>query len=450
MLVPVVALRHGLLLPLSLAAALGLQGCAGGVSSRDVAGYDVRLAQGDYRGAATFASGAGQTTPDGKSANLLWSLNAGAAMVYSGDSVRTIPMLDNAEDMMKKRDLGTAAEAGQYRAKTYDGVMVNAYKAIAAMQAGQHDLARTEFLRSEDRQSRAEQDFQAEDSANQGRQNSGGNVDMQGALSSAQTNATYRQAMQDMANYGGYRAFINPFTTYLTGLYFLNTDDSNKEKARNAFQRVRGIAGPSLLIDGDIALAQQRGKFAPKTWVIFENGQGSTLSEYSITFPVPIVGRRSGVSLATVAMPRLDEHGAAAGSLLVGPSGTPTIVVGNFDFVMRSEFQRRYPSILWGAILEAAIKVAVQNAAAQEKTGIALLVATVASNISTADVRSWTALPKNFQAARIETPKDGVVRLRLDNGLDLGNANVPTDASSIVYVKAMRPGAPPSIQVLRF
>jgi hypothetical protein len=430
-------------------AALAVQGCAGGVSSRDVAGYDGLLGQGNYPGAASFAVGAGKITPDGNSANLLWSLDAGAAMAYAGDSAHTVPVLDHAEDMMKRRDLGSSGDLGQYHAKTYDGVMVNAYKAMASMKDGQGDQARTELLRADDRQNRAEQDFQTEVAAIQSRESGAKDVDIRGALQSAQSDPAYRQAVTDMANYGAYKPFINPFATYLTGLYFLNTADGNREKARNAFQRVRGMS-PSPLLNADYDLAAKPGKFAPKTWVIFENGQGSTLVQYGITFPVPIVGRRSGVSVATVALPRLQENAPAAQGLVVGSGGQRTTVVGNFDYVMRSEFQRRYPSIVRAAVLEAVLKIVLLNVAAQEQSGVALLVATVASNISTADVRSWTALPKDFQVARIETPKDGVVRLRTDSGAELGSATVPTDVSSIVWVKEMRPGSPPAIQVLRF
>lgn len=432
-----------------LLAAFAVQGCAGGVSARDVAGYDNQLATGNYAGASTLATGAGGIGADGRSSNLLWSLNAGAATTYSGDGSRTILVLDEAEAMMKRRDLGTTAEKGQYHARTYDGVMVNAYKAISAMHDGHSDIARTELLRSEDRQSRAETDYQAEVAADRA-SGGGDSAELQGMLSSARSNAEYQAASRDMANYGAYKPFINPFATYLAGLYFLNTADDNKEKARNAFQRVRGVIGGSVLVDGDYALATQRTKFTPKTWVIFENGQGSTLVEYSLTFPVPFVGRHSGVGVATVAMPRLQENAAAAAGLLVGEHGDRTSVIGNFDYVMRSEFQRRYPAILSIAVAEAIAKIALQNAAAQEKTGLALLAAIVVSNISTADVRSWSALPKDFQVARIEAPKDGMVRLRTDTGAEFGSIKVPTDASSIVYVKALRPGSPPSIQVLRF
>jgi hypothetical protein len=255
--------------------------------------------------------------------------------------------------------------------------------------------------------------------------------------------------MKDMNNYGGYRPFINPFATYLTGLFLLNTEDHDWERARNAFQRVRGMS-PSPLLNGDIALAAQHTKFSPKTWVIFENGQGSTLTSYSITFPVPIVGRRTGVSVATVALPRLQQNAPAAEGLLVGDTGERTTVVGNFDYVMRSEFQRRYPSILTAAVIEAAAKIALQNVAAQADSPLVLLAAAAVSQVSYADVRSWTPLPKEFQVARINAPKDGNVRLRTMAGVDLGTAKVPTDVSSIVYVKQLRPGSPPAVQVLRF
>ena len=444
------AIRSRLISALVVGSTFLVQGCAGGVSTKDAAGYDGRLAQGDYPGAAAFAVEAGKISKDGKSTNLLWSLDAGAAMVYSGDAARTIPVLDSAEEMMKLRDLGTTSEKGQYHAKTYDGVMTNAYKAVSAMQTGRSDIARTELLRAEDRQARAETEFQAEAAMAQAGESAPGNVNLASVLGAAQSNPDYANAAREMGNYGKYKPFINPFPTYLAGLYFLNTKDGDHDKARAAFERVRFLQGSNLLIDGDIALAKAQGSSAPKTWVIFENGQSSTIDEYSITFPVPVIGKIKGVSVATVALPRLHENLSATNGVLVGDKATRTVVVSNFDYVMRSEFQRRYPSIMRAAVLEAVLKIGLMNVAAQDKSGIALLAATVASNVSYTDVRSWSAMPKDFQAARIETPKDGQVRLRTDAGADLGSVTVPTNASSIVYVKMSRAGSPPSIQVLRF
>ena len=436
---------------ISVCALLLLQGCTGGVSSRDVAGYDGALARGDYKGAAELAVAAGQIGPDGTSKNLVWSLNAGAAMVQTGDGKRTIPVLDGAERMMQSRDLTSIDTSGQYRAKTYDGVMVNTYKAIAAMQAGDSQTARVELRRAEDRQRRAEEEFQKEATAVQAKATQD-KVDTGSGIRSLQGNVEYQRAMREMSNYGGYAPFVNPFSTYLLGLYLLNSPASEPDQARAAFGRVRGIVGPSSLLNSDYALAERGRKPSPKTWVIFENGQGSTLTEYSLQIPIPIVTRgRVDASLVRLALPQLRENGPATRGLLVGDVGAPTTSVGNFDYVQRSEFSRRYPTIVAAAIAEVAVKALAQNLAANvDKSGIASLITIVASQVSNADTRSWTALPKEFQAARIETPKNGQVRLRTAEGADLGTATVPIDASSIVYVKALRPGSPPAIQVLRF
>jgi hypothetical protein len=111
---------------LSLVAGFMLSGCAGGVSTHDVAGFDSQLKGGNYPGAAASAVAAGKIAPDGKSDNLLWSLNAGAAMVYAGDPAHAIPVLDNAKDMIDQRTKGAIKDKGQYSAKTYDGVMLDA------------------------------------------------------------------------------------------------------------------------------------------------------------------------------------------------------------------------------------------------------------------------------------------------------------------------------------
>ena len=70
-----------------LCCGLLLQGCAGQVSSGDANSYDGAMARGDYSGAASFATATGHIDPEGKSTNLLWSLNAGAAMVVQGGPI---------------------------------------------------------------------------------------------------------------------------------------------------------------------------------------------------------------------------------------------------------------------------------------------------------------------------------------------------------------------------
>jgi uncharacterized protein len=116
---------------------------------------------------------------------------------------------------------------------------------------------------------------------------------------------------------------------------------------------------------------------------------------------------------------------------------------------MASEFHQRMPQILAMTAAEALLKIGVQEAVAQTGSPLLQLVATVATNVSSADTRSWTALPSQFDVARVETPKDGKLHIRAINGADLGTVDVPSSASSIVYVKLGAAGAPPAVHVVR-
>jgi hypothetical protein len=288
----------------------------------------------------------------------------------------------------------------------------------------------------------------------QAQQRAQGTFDLNAAMGNAQNDATYRAVQAELAPFANYRPFINPAASYLRAIFLLNNAETQGDfgNARDELRRVRDMVGPNPMVQADLDLADAGNKGnKPHTWVVFENGQAPTFAQYNITFPVPVVGRGGvGAGMVTVAMPRMVPHATAAERLGVSAGGaqTWTASIGDFDQVMGSEFLKRQPAIMTRVILEAALKTGLQTAAAQTGNHLLQLAALVASNVSTADTRSWTALPKNFQAARIEAPKDGTVRLRTDNGVDFGSVSVPAGRASIVYVKEMAAGGKPSIQVL--
>jgi uncharacterized protein len=436
---------------------LMLAGCAGGVSRQDVAGFDADLARGNYPGAAQLAIASGQIAPDGKSNNLAWSLNAGAALVYAGEPSHAVQVLDGAEQLMTTRDVSNFGNT-QYDYATYDGIMVNTYKALAFLGTGNKADARVEFNRVGDRQARAEREF-AEQKAKldaQAQRRAAGNFDLNGAIQSAQNDQTYRAVQAELGQYANYKPFINPAASYLRAIYLLNNADtaSDFETARSELKRVADMTGPSPAVQADLALATAGKKGSkPYTWVVFEDGQAPTFAQYNITFPVPVVGRGGhvGSGVVTVAMPRMVFHAPAAPcvDIVGGGAQTSTTPIGDFDRVMASEFSRRQPAIMTRMVLEAVLKAGLQTAASQTGNGLLQLAAVVVSNVSTADTRSWTALPKGFQAARVDAPKDGMVHLRIDGGVDLGNIPMPPDQASIVYVKELASGGKPSIQVFR-
>jgi len=432
-----------------------LAACAGQVSKQDAANFDVYLAQGNYPAAAQFAQNAGQIAPDGATKNLLWSLQDGAALTYSGDKARVVPVLEGAEALMQTRDLQTIGD-GQYAYATYDGVMADTYVALAFLAAGDRANARVEFNRVEDRQRRAKEDFAKEkaalDSQAQASEAKNSTVDFTKAVGSVQTSKEYQDAQRDLQNYGGYAPFINPLPTYLASIFRIanSTGNDDLDKAANGLREVRGLVGANALLDSDIALTTPKAAHKPQTWIVYESGQAPTFAEYRVTFPVPIVGKSNYISTVTIALPRIVFHPPASTGLRVATSAgktATTLPIGSFDRVMAAEFQQRQPAIMTRAVIEAAVKVAMQEVAGQTNNSFLKLATAVASNISVADTRSWTALPSSFAATRMAPPADGKLHLTTDTGIDLGDVSVPADQSSIVYVKLFAPGGQPAIQV---
>ena len=356
---------------------------------------------------------------------------------------------------MKTRDLSRFGNT-QYKYATYDGVMVNVYKALAFLAAGDKADARVEFNRVGDRQMRAEEEFAKEKAKldEEAQRRATGNFDLNAAIRNAQSQSTYRAAQAELGLYANYRPFINPAASYLRALYLLNNADtaSDLEAARAELVRVNDMVGANPIVKSDLALCRAASKRRkPYTWVVFENGSAPTFAQYNITFPIPVIGKggRVGAGVVTVAMPRMMFHAAAASRLVVAASGTQmrTTPIGGFDRVMATEFSRRQPAIITNTVLEAGLKAGLQTAAAQTGNRLLEIGALMVSNVSTADTRSWTALPKGFQAARIDTPKDGMVHIITDGGTDLGTIQVPTERPSIIYVKEITAGGKPSIQV---
>jgi hypothetical protein len=116
---------------------------------------------------------------------------------------------------------------------------------------------------------------------------------------------------------------------------------------------------------------------------------------------------------------------------------------------MASEFDRRRVSILAAAVTEILVKNVASLEAQKSGNPLLSLVARVAANVSSADTRSWTALPKEFQVLRIAAPNDGHLVLASTDGSFIGDATVPTGRPTIVWVKAQCTRAHPAIQVFQ-
>jgi hypothetical protein len=415
------------------------------VSDQDAATFSSLLNSGDYHGAAAFAVKAGQITSDGKTQNVVWSLQAGATLFDAGDMKNAIADLDTTEKLAQNNDLDQMHAAFDYRYTTYDGVMTNVYKAMAFLAQGDKDNTRVELNRSEDRQKRAEEYFQKEVAYDSAHNKAAGNPQYANLMQSAQQNQDYASSSSQLSQLAVYAPFENPFATYLAGIFFFAQGDH--EKGIDGLKRASAILGPSSPATADLTWAQktQGSKSSPpQVWVILENGQSATFHEMRLVLPMV-----TGQSM-TLALPALVQNAPAYPMLRVTAAGNvvQTSPAGSFDAVMASEFNRRRPMILGEAVAEVLLKNV--GAAAAQKSGnpFAQLVARVAVNVSSADTRSWTALPKEFQAVRLAAPADGHLAFAAADGTQVGEASVPPGRSCIVWVKAQHAGTHPAIQVL--
>ncbi len=431
----------------SLFALLAVSGCASQVSTADNQTFHSHYDAGDFKGAAGIAMAAGQVTDAGQTKNIVWSLNAGAALFHAGDPKRAVAVLDTTEQLAQANDNDHMHKAIDYQYTTYDGVMTNTYKALAALSLNDKATARVEFNRAEDRQRKAEELFQAEAAASRRQHNEASAPGFDQAFGAAQANKDYTASMANLTAMAAYAPFENPFETYLSGVFFVTEGDY--QKGIDRLKRAKEILGATsqAAIDYDWAQKAHR-KHArdavPQVWVVLENGQSATYSAMQIVLPTV-----TGMPM-TLALPVLNQNAPAYPFFRARRDGieAESTNVGTFDYVMASEFKRRQPVIMAEAIAEVVLKNVAAEAAKKSGNAFVQLAVGIADNISTADTRSWTALPKDFQALRIPVPGDGVVQVNGPNGEMLATAHVPQGQASLVYIKVQRAGAQPAIQVI--
>jgi hypothetical protein len=116
---------------------------------------------------------------------------------------------------------------------------------------------------------------------------------------------------------------------------------------------------------------------------------------------------------------------------------------------MASEFRRRQPLIIGEAVAEVVAKNVGSMVAKKSNNVFLQLASTVVANVSTADTRSWLALPKEFQVARVDVPADGKLAIEGPGGAPLAQVDVPVGQPSIVWVKMQAPSAHPAVQVFK-
>jgi len=407
--------------------------------------------------------------PDGE--DLLWSLQVGSTKLQISDYNASAEFFDKAELMLNYYDYQNEAAAGvastlindnavAYLGEEYDGIMINTYKALDFMILGKYDLARVEFNRALDRQTRAKVHFAEEITKLKNQvakeQQSQQNVDLNKNLENPEIQDALKQQYPSLYEYQAYPDFVNPFTTYLAGICFNLMQDP--QKAVDLLKESHGMMPENQYITDDFAatenLLRGEGRIENTVWVIFENGFGPTKKELRIDLPLFIV--TNSVKYVGIALPKLVPGEQAYPNIIVNADGKQyrTEIVADMERVIQAEFNKDFQGILTRAIISATVKAAAQYALEQQNSSAGSFASTLMAVYSfattAADVRIWTTLPKDFQVAKLKIPENRAITISCPENIKLLDINVPSCNNAVVYVKIPFKLAVPSYDIVTF
>uniref|UniRef100_UPI004047E37D COG3014 family protein n=1 Tax=Aliarcobacter sp. TaxID=2321116 RepID=UPI004047E37D len=362
------------------------------------------------------------------------------------------------EDIDKDSILSNAQESvtsvlvnnnlNDYEGNTYEKVMVNTYKALNYVSLNDHENARIEFNRALDRQRRAKDYFEKdiknkkeelqkkelEEQSKIKKKDNEENVSFSEVAMNKQTQeiiySKYNSALND---FQAYPDFINTFTTYMSGVYFLLNGD--RKKANDLLKESLRMDPKNIQIKNDFNLSKKRKK-ENYVWVIYENGMGMTKNE--MRFDIPLFLFSSKVMYTGIVLPEIKENKPAYPYLVVNDN--KTIEICNMDNVIKTEFKKKFPMLVTEAVINTVTKTYAQYELNRQVGPLGGLAGALYQGLTNkADVRTWSALPKNFQSIRVKVDGKPLV-IKNHNNEVISTLNLPSNKSALIYVRSQVEG----------
>jgi len=404
----------------------------------------------------------------------LWGMQTASLYRLTADYEKSNLYFDHIEDVMYQEDtesvLQTAGETAlstftndtflDYEQTMYDSIMVNTYKAINFMAIGDVKNARVEWNRSDDRQRRAAEFFaeKINEKKEQQRQDAEKELKEQDLESGPDIDKSISRSQEvlakqgiDMSQWSAYDGYINPFSTFMHGLFFmLNAQDkSDLSKGIDSLKRVKDIthtsvASQTLDLANQLLAGKQSLNSLNKVWVIFENSEMAKKEEFRVDLPLFLVS--DDVNYAGIALPKLSERPDNFQNLEVNE--TKTEVIADMDKIIKAEFKEEFSLILTREITRTIVKTVLQKQLGDEKSALGVAGGLVQALTTEADTRTWSMLPKNFQAAVLNAPKDHKITISSQGLAQPIVVDVAADKNTIIYVKAVNSSMAPSVEVL--
>lgn len=453
-------------LTLFVIGAAGILACVSACSSYDSAAQNLRAnwSAGNFSEAEKIARE--QNEKAAANDALPWQLDYACVLRAAGKTAEASAAFERAaetlsewdekpETLLSKEALAqlTNLSALPYRGRSSDAVMLHAYRALSFLENGNSASARVAlnaaYRAQQDAVERNEKEIAA---AREEADKNAGNAGMLSAQSDVEKEiARERQAIADVRVLADY---VNPFATWLYGVYFLHAgeDNADVERARHALSRVAKMYPKNHYVAEDLALCEN-GKAAAGdalTYVVFESGLAPTLgiTRVDLMLPIPIGAGRITPTPVSIVLPKLvmadrrNFHGlfpfasvqTSGGNAQASPvpdlaaDGIPAEEICDMNSVVRTDFDNAFPAVLTRTLVTSFVKSAASAAAnavaleyARRNNGAGAGIAALATVIGTsaftyassgADVRCWQTLPQNFSVVRMKTPASQKISVR--------------------------------------
>ena len=397
---------------------------------------------------------------------VIWDLEAGASYRAIGDYTNSNRYFDKAVTQIEVYEAKAKVRVGNefaaimsnqqnlpYEGKSYDKIMLHTYRALNYLALGDSERARPEIIRAYQRQQDAvDENAKRIEKAKEAEEQSKEKEKIEKARADPKFSAALDDATKDLEGFKFYADYVNPFTVYLDGIFFLHagTGGSDLERAIKSLNRVIEVAGDNKFVQADLQAATNAltGQ-SPSgcTYVIFETGQAASLGQLRIDIPIIV----TKVSYVGAAFPKLERHTGEAISLAVkaGDLLETTVPLASMDSIVALDFKNEFPVIVTKTMISTIAKAAAAygvNEAASQGSDIGGLIAKIGTAIAQAavniaDTRSWTTLPKEFQVARIPMPADRKLTLSAAGGSPV-EVNLLDGTVTVVYVKSITATSP--------
>lgn len=406
---------------------------------------------------------------------VIWRLELAAALRAEGKYEESNKVFEEAEAMIaefeEKAKVSVTKETGAlfsnqanlpYTGRDYDKIMMSTYKALNYLSLGDKEKARPELIRAYQRQQEAVENnkkrIEKEQKEIEEAANNPDNKKTKDSADQARENPKFKGELDTnyavMETIKPYADYVNPFTEYLNGVFFAHLGEgaTDMERSRKSFERTLNLIGENKFVKADFDMMDERAKGGSAqavSYVVFETGSAAYRDQIRIDVPF-FIGNLGYIGAAFPVLKK-DDNFMPFVTVSAGGVSENTVLVSDMDTVVGQQLKDELPTIITKTILASTAKAVASyaaNKAAEQAggsyAGLAMKLFTMAAQaaLNIADTRSWQTLPKQYQVARVPTPKGAPIEVSAPGTGQKAQVTVEPDSVNLIFVKSVTSTSP--------